>query len=736
MAITGLNLPIDIPWERVCVSTEMLDPDIGGAGLTPPLWQTSMALFRYVPPDEYQIYPDRRIVYYKLTCTITGYTPQAQEILGAVDPGHLGLTNVPGVTELLNSFLPCNGAIVQLTVVPKEKGRKPGDYPYFMEMQPRQRLLYEQASDTRERTSRNLGGLQVRKDAATSNSLEVMDVDAGGSANFQAFGVGGGGSQSGQWGTKTLGKIDSGQTTTADASREARETLSFTTQLTQMYTTLQSYQLGTNRVFFFLTPRPHVLEVPSGFIQGPRHIDGIQDFFLVVNQAKGDKLPCLEIRLDTSHLTMTDDTEYDFSQPTKRVIVDLTVPLPAQTDPTATKTSEGSSVFYDCLLLSKTSPAIEVDAPLGYVIHEVKEVFDPLSNLPLPGIRLGTIPTPQPTADRKKVAFTASASSHICYRNGAGDAANHVITGIGYYINPDFPWPKHHFAEIGRVSRTFDVSFRSELKSKKVGEHLVLLLTTRLLRCCDDVKSEPAKIVEIIELPVVIPYTPPATTGSTSGGELTDLPVMLTAVPYTPTGTGGTQPTVPFTPTGTGGTAPTTVPPSAPPPVPATSATSSGMSVRQANEIGQLVASETRRASLGIRDPRERPALDAQYLMNAMVRSAAGDPRRSRTLARPADSLLLKDEQMEMIALALGRPGAPLTSFDVAVAPEGVLEVATGRKGTALLKLRLEALGLRPPAGAKLPATKGAGTRYASGDARQGGSGKPGRSRRPQSRRE
>ena len=57
MAITGLNLPIDIPWERVCVARDMVDPGRGVPAETPPLWQSSMALFRYVPPDEYQVYP-------------------------------------------------------------------------------------------------------------------------------------------------------------------------------------------------------------------------------------------------------------------------------------------------------------------------------------------------------------------------------------------------------------------------------------------------------------------------------------------------------------------------------------------------------------------------------------------------------------------------------------------------------------------------------------------------------
>ena len=85
MAITGLEFPINIPWTRICVSGDMLDPSTGPPGTTPPLWQSSMALFSYEPPDEYQIHPGRRIVYYKLTCTITNYQPQDDQILGQID---------------------------------------------------------------------------------------------------------------------------------------------------------------------------------------------------------------------------------------------------------------------------------------------------------------------------------------------------------------------------------------------------------------------------------------------------------------------------------------------------------------------------------------------------------------------------------------------------------------------------------------------------------------------------
>src|SRR6516225_6724360 len=50
---------------------------------------------------------------------------------------------------------------------------------------------------------------------------------------------------------------------------------------------LDSYHLGTNRVVFFIQPRPNVLQQPSGIVgDSPRPIEGIQEFFLIVNQPK------------------------------------------------------------------------------------------------------------------------------------------------------------------------------------------------------------------------------------------------------------------------------------------------------------------------------------------------------------------------------------------------------------------------------------------------------------------
>ncbi len=53
-----------------------------------------------------------------------------------------------------------------------------------------------------------------------------------------------------------------------------------------MYHLLDSYHLGTNRAVFFVQPRPHTLEEPSGFVRGPRPVEGIQEVLLVFAQLK------------------------------------------------------------------------------------------------------------------------------------------------------------------------------------------------------------------------------------------------------------------------------------------------------------------------------------------------------------------------------------------------------------------------------------------------------------------
>src|SRR5437016_1666511 len=113
------------------------------------------------------------------------------------------------------------------------------------------------------------------------------------------------GSIQGQWGTRDISQNEYSDVRTTDNSKEQRENYSHTTQLTQMYQQLNSYHLGTNRAVFFLLPRPHIIddkETPLTFVNGPRRLEGIQEFFLVVMRPKEIKDICVEAYLETAHV--------------------------------------------------------------------------------------------------------------------------------------------------------------------------------------------------------------------------------------------------------------------------------------------------------------------------------------------------------------------------------------------------------------------------------------------------
>lgn len=305
-----LNIPTDIPWKRKCVSQDMMDRTLCD-GKSPLRWRSSIAVFEYEPDEEFQNYDGITISYLKVACTITGY----QE-----DPNEIGLNyrglksywkDQPGIenyVDLLQKYYACYGAILEIKVGPRNQNTILDDYPFFMDFEPKKRELYELATDTKEKQSRSLESLNLTKSAGTTQSLEVMDVDMGGGGFSQQAsfaGTGGGFSYSapnGQWGTKRLNAEESLSSRSADVGQEKRETFSYSTQLSQLYHQLDSYHLGTNRALFFVLPRPHTLETERTFVNGPRNIEGIQEFFLVVARPKGTANVCVEVYLETGHI--------------------------------------------------------------------------------------------------------------------------------------------------------------------------------------------------------------------------------------------------------------------------------------------------------------------------------------------------------------------------------------------------------------------------------------------------
>jgi len=85
-----LSLPTDIPWQRICASQDMLDNAVCDDEL-PPKWHSSLAIFKYVPDDEYQQFPDYKISYVKVSATITGYQPKDKQVEGEIDWDRLSI---------------------------------------------------------------------------------------------------------------------------------------------------------------------------------------------------------------------------------------------------------------------------------------------------------------------------------------------------------------------------------------------------------------------------------------------------------------------------------------------------------------------------------------------------------------------------------------------------------------------------------------------------------------------
>ncbi|MHA4871589.1 hypothetical protein ACXZ1M_28255 [Duganella sp. PWIR1] len=301
-------MPVDIPWKRLAVSGDMLDKKYGDLRF-PAKWDTSIAVFYHEPAEVDPAYCHRRITYLKIVCTIANF--------------HLGRRDVSVLEKLRKSFLnsrtwekfeegvtdsyPCHGALMQVGVYPNSSDPVAlHDYPYISAMQPRKRELYEVATQSGEVVSQSASKLNVNKGLTSTQTQEDYDLDMGG----------GGGGHSGVFGLwseqhtgeqKQVGTIQRRQTqdqnvTTSDSARDRREQYSFSTSINQLHTLLQSYHLGTNRAIFFLQPVPHMQDAKFSFLGGLRRLEGVQEFFLVVNRPDHVDGLCIEIALETAHL--------------------------------------------------------------------------------------------------------------------------------------------------------------------------------------------------------------------------------------------------------------------------------------------------------------------------------------------------------------------------------------------------------------------------------------------------
>lgn len=308
MGYSELSIPVDIPWKRLGVSGDMVDSTYGDLKF-PKKWDSSIAVFYHEPAEVDPAYCHRKITYLKIVCTITNF--------------HLGRRDVSVLDDLRKSYAqsgkwqkfeeaatdsyPCHGALMQVAVFPNSPDPvELYDYPYISAMQPRKRELYEVATESGEIASQSSTKLNVNKGLTSTQTQEDYDLDMkGGSGGHSAlFGLW---SEQHSNEQKQIGTIQRTQTqdqnvTTSDAARDRREQYSYSTTINQLYTLLQSYHLGTNRSIFFLQPVPHMQDAKFSFLGGLRRLEGVQEFFLVVNRPAHVEGLCIEIALETAHL--------------------------------------------------------------------------------------------------------------------------------------------------------------------------------------------------------------------------------------------------------------------------------------------------------------------------------------------------------------------------------------------------------------------------------------------------
>ena len=186
-----MSFPVDVPWKRLCVSGDMIDTRVCDHKF-PNRWKSSITVFSYQPSEEYQTIERMTVSFLKVTCTITGF----QE-----DPDELGLKDgrtlqhwkdarvVDVYLDIAKEYYPCHGAILEVSIKPSKTGLPLSQYPYFTDFEPKKRELYELVSETGEKMSRSLEDVNVQKGNTTSQSNEVMDIEGGFSQKVAIGGV-------------------------------------------------------------------------------------------------------------------------------------------------------------------------------------------------------------------------------------------------------------------------------------------------------------------------------------------------------------------------------------------------------------------------------------------------------------------------------------------------------------------------------------------------------------------
>jgi hypothetical protein len=161
--------------------------------------------------------------------------------------------------EEVNGFrsLPCIGGIVNLDLICQTgpSGRE----PYIRDIHPRRQEMI---------VDETIGVETMERSSSRTAVTKQWNISGTGSIPIEGFTVGVSGGY--------------GETMTEEQARERSKKLSHITEVQHVHHVLTSYHLGTDKACMTIQPRPFEGEHWE-MLKGYRLVEGIQDFFLIVN---------------------------------------------------------------------------------------------------------------------------------------------------------------------------------------------------------------------------------------------------------------------------------------------------------------------------------------------------------------------------------------------------------------------------------------------------------------------
>lgn len=265
------ELPQDVPWRRLTVGANLSEvTDTSQPSNSVQVQETitglvpSLAVFQYVAPEtsdsvlDSSAYPESRVVLLRAASSLTG-----MQLVTSLQ--------IFGVALNIKDYLPCIGAVLTISVDCPEFDDRRYAPLYIRDCFPKkQEMILNEVlgTQTMER--------EVERHSVTRN----WNVSAG--FNFQGFTAGGGASTT---------EVD-------EAQNEKSSTESHTINVSHVHHVLTAYHLGSRRATLTIQPRPYEGEEWE-LLGGPRRVEGIQDFVVLVNvPASASKLEvkaCLTI---------------------------------------------------------------------------------------------------------------------------------------------------------------------------------------------------------------------------------------------------------------------------------------------------------------------------------------------------------------------------------------------------------------------------------------------------------